>query len=416
MTDQHDLALPVVAPSGSFANAILRFARELREHGLNISPACSLQALAAVAMIDLQDRNLFRQALSLSLIKRPQDRVPFELLFDAYWRFERESASDDIAEAPTVEIQDESTAENLITEELVDKVLEGFSYETFWQEEDGPQTSDDSAPSGTDAESHELGDVSSAINDHELKRLVRALQDQFSTRHGRRFAPDKRGHFLDLRRSMQNSVRYGGVPLELAWLRRKPQRSKIILFVDVSRSMASYAKLLLQFAGSVLRHAWQVEVLLFASTIKRVSSTQLNDNEADFNQIIAECGGGTRIGENLLSCLNDYPELLSGARNIVLILSDGLDRGDGDALQTAMRRLSSHARQLIWLNPMLGNQSYADATREMSSALAYIDVLAPAHDAASLWGLLEILKSGSKKPNKGGQIHLGSQSVSDPLY
>ena len=74
MTDQHGLVLPVVAPSGSFANAILAFARELRELGLNVSPACSLQALAAVAMIDIQDRNLFRQALSLSLIKRPQDR------------------------------------------------------------------------------------------------------------------------------------------------------------------------------------------------------------------------------------------------------------------------------------------------------------------------------------------------------
>ena len=394
MTNNLDYSLPAVAPSGSLNTAIVEFCRQLRQQGLDVSPACTLMALQAVATIDLADRNLFRRALGLSLVKRPQDRAPFYLLFDEYWRFDQEEkpGDDDDDNAP---IADSSEAvEEQITEDVVDKILAGFSYESFWFDEQADDATEEEKTVANAPDPLGLESFDSAIGAQELKRLVRALQNQFSTSKGRRLKPSKRGPSFDLRSSMRKSVRFGGVPLELVRRSRKPRRPHMVLFVDVSRSMASYAKLLLQFATSVLRHAWQVEVFLFASTIKRVTSTQLNDDEVDFDQIIADCGGGTRIGDNLVACLNDYPQLLSGSRNIVLILSDGLDSGEGEQLETAMQRLFPHARQLVWLNPMVGLQSFEDATREMITALPYIDVLAPAHDVASLWDLVETLKSG----------------------
>ena len=397
MTDNLLVPAARVVPSGSLNTAIVQFCRQLREYGLDVSPACTLLALEAAATIDIDDRQLFRRALGLSLIKRPQDRAPFYWLFDEYWCFEQDEPIDGDSDEESAPVDPEDSAEEQITEEVVDKILADFSYESFWSEGHEDGTSDEEKAVAPEPDSAGYDDLDPVMQAQELKRLVRAIQSHFSLRKGRRLKPSKRGPKFDLRRSMRKSVRFGGLPLELVRLRRKPQRPRMVLFVDVSRSMASYAKLLLQFASSVLRHAWQVEVFLFASSVTRVTNAQLNDDEVDFNQIIAECGGGTRIGDNLMKSLDDYPQLLAGSRNIVLILSDGLDSGEDEQLEIAMQRLSPHARHLVWLNPMLGIQDFADATREMTLALPYIDLLAPAHDAASLWDLVETLKAGESK-------------------
>ena len=396
MQSSAEQVFETVEPSGSLTTSVVQFCQQLRTHGLDVSPACTLFALEAVTAIDIHKKDLFRQALALSLLKRPQDKALFYLLFDQFWRLEPDVA-EDLEEDHDPSAAQKQAVDEQITEEVVDRILEGFSYEAFWQDDQNETDENEAQKDRDESDYSGFSNTDSALSAQELKRLVRALQNHFSSHNGRRLAPNKRGNLLDLRRSMRKSVRYGGTPIELSWLQRKPKRPKMILFVDVSRSMASYAKLLMQFAGSVLRHAWHVEVFLFASEIKRVSSTQLNDNDVDINAVIAECGGGTRIGDNLLACLDDYSQVLSGSQNVVMILSDGLDSGDDEQLEFAMSRLSPHARQLVWLNPMLGLQSFDHATREMATALPYIDVLAPAHNAACLWRLIELLKTDNSK-------------------
>ena len=390
--------LESVVPSGALSTAIVQFCRVLRDHGFQTSPVSTIDAMEALTVIDLLDRSLVKSALALSLIKRPQDRALFALLFEQYWRFDvpddgSEILDDGIDKANATEQDNEAPT---MDEDLVDKILQGFSYESFWQEHptepDKFELDDDAY---RDSETDYQAEFNGASNSQELQRLARALQAEFSLRNGRRRSKAKNGRTLDFRRSIRHSVHFGGTPIELVWQRNKPVQPKLILFVDVSRSMASYAKLLIQFATVVLRHALAVELFLFATDIKRISSQQLGDSEFDIDQIIADCGGGTRIGNNLKQCLEDYPQTLMGSRNVALILSDGLDSGDAEELALAMEKLKTRTRRILWLNPMLGIQSFEQATREMSVALPYIDTLAPANDMESLWQLLGLIKGNT---------------------
>ena len=386
-----------VASSGALSTAIVQFCRALREHGFQTSPASTIDALEAVNMVDLLDRGLVKRALALSLVKRPQDRALFAVLFEQYWRFDQSDHDPQFIEDPMEEAgATESDNEDLaMDEDLVDKILEGFSYESFWQQQhkepDKFELDDDP---DAEPETNYLDELNGADNTLELQRLARALQAEFSLRNGRRRTNAKSGRTLDFRRSIRRSIHFGGTPVELVWQRNKPVQPKLLLFVDVSRSMASYAKLLIQFATTVLRHALTVEVFLFATEIKRISSQQLGDSEFDIDQIIADCGGGTRIGNNLKQCFEDYPQTLMGSRNVAIILSDGLDSGDAEELAYAMEKLQTRTRRVLWLNPMLGIQSFEHATRDMSVALPYIDTLAPAKDMGSLWQLLGLIKGG----------------------
>ena len=156
--------------------------------------------------------------------------------------------------------------------------------------------------------------------------------------------------------------------------------------------MASYAKLLLQFTTAVLRHAWHVDVFLFATNIVRVTERQLQDEDVDLARIIAQCGGGTRIGDNLSEFFDDYSPLLTGNRTVAVILSDGLDRGEDNSLALTMGKLQNRTRQIIWLNPLLELQEYKHTEREMAAALPFIDLLVPAHNLECLWNLLPMLQ------------------------
>ncbi|MEM7465653.1 MAG: VWA domain-containing protein [Pseudomonadota bacterium] len=380
-----------VRPSGSLFLAVVEFCRLLRDAGVDISPACVMLALDALQNVGIADKILFRHALALSLIKRPEDGAIFSVMFDEYWRFdlaeEEETSSEEVSETP-------AESPTPMDDALVEKILEGFSYEQFWQEDSGDELAQQNTPVAVD-EDIELDSPIPSTDSDALRRFVQAFSRRIATAKSRRYRRNKRGELIDFQATIRKSVRSGGLPIEL--IRRRRQRSpmRLLLFVDVSRSMASYAKLLLSFTSAILRHAWRVEVFLFASEVRRISHSQLQDDDVNVERIIAECGGGTRIGSSILRCLDEYPYILNGSKNIALILSDGLDSGDDEQLETAVRRLRAGCRQLIWLNPTLGLQGYEDATREMTGALPYVDVVAPAHNIDALWQLLDLLRDAT---------------------
>ena len=408
--DKQNIESIAVETCGSLSTSVVQFSRVLFEHGLKVSPANSLAALRALSAIDINDRDLFQHTLRLTLINRPEDRSLFAILFSEFWPPEvveqepsvggqeadeesgiQEKQQDDLAEV-TQELDDES----------IEEVLARFNYDTFWQDEDDEpddNNDDDDADAGAANEDesppHEQ-DIKQ-IDPQELKRLVGSLARHFSAEKSRRLERHPHGALLDMRRVIKRSVKYGGTPLDIAWRRKKILKPRLVLFVDVSRSMASYAKLLLQFTTAVLRHAWHVDVFLFATNIVRVTERQLQDEDVDLARMIEQCGGGTRIGDNLREFFDDYSHLLTGNRTVAIILSDGLDRGEHDSLALTMGRLQNRTRQIIWLNPLLELQAYEHTEREMAAALPFIDLLAPAHNLECLWNLLAMLQGRDAK-------------------
>jgi uncharacterized protein len=400
VNDKQNVNTITAEPCGSLSISVIQFCRVLSEYGLKVSSANSLAALRALAVIDINDRKLFQHTLRLTLLSRPQDRALFAVLFSEFWRLQEpeQDLIDEQGDAiPTNEADErddlvDETQE--LDEQSIDEVLARFSYDTFWQdEEDESEKEEDSdIDTSNDDESQTNDQDPGEIDPQELKRLVGSLARHFSAEKSRRLESHRHGRSLDMRRVIKRSVKFGGTPVNLAWRRKKILKPRLILFVDVSRSMASYAKLLLQFATAVLRHAWHVDVFLFATNLVRVTERQLQDEDIDLARTIAQCGGGTRIGDNLSEFFDDYSHLLTGNRTVAVVLSDGLDRGEDNSLALMMGRLQNRTRQIIWLNPLLELQEYEHTEREMAAALPYIDLLAPAHDLACLWKLLPMLQ------------------------
>jgi uncharacterized protein with von Willebrand factor type A (vWA) domain len=166
----------------------------------------------------------------------------------------------------------------------------------------------------------------------------------------------------------------------------------LIIFCDVSRSMEPHVSLLLRFTAAILRHAWRVEVFLFANRLVRVTDRWIDSGWSDLTSSLEDSGGGTRIGESLDAFLRDFGYCLTGNKATTIILSDGLDAGEPAEVARAMARLKRRSHKVIWLNPLLATAGYEPTARGMAAALPYVDVFTPADDTASLWRLIEQLR------------------------
>ena len=158
--------------------------------------------------------------------------------------------------------------------------------------------------------------------------------------------------------------------------------------------MEQHAKLLLHFASAIFRHAWRVEVFLFANHLIRVTDRWLDSDWSDLTKSFGDCGGGTEIGKSLATFISDYDYCLTGNKSTIIILSDGLDAGDPAMIERNLTQLKRRSRQVIWLNPLLATRGYEPTARGMAAALPYIDVFAPAHDVNAFWQMIEYLRSG----------------------
>jgi uncharacterized protein with von Willebrand factor type A (vWA) domain len=199
----------------------------------------------------------------------------------------------------------------------------------------------------------------------------------------------------DLRRTIRRSFRTGGEPLERAWRERRKRRRRLVLFLDVSGSMASYSRALLVFAHAALRADPRWEAYCFGTRLTRLTRVlgRVDPDEAlkAASAEVFDWDGGTRIGESLQTFLRTDSELARGA--VVIICSDGLEVGDPSLLAAQMERLSRLAYRIIWLNPLKEDPDYEPLARGMAACLPYVDLFLSGHNLASLEALAAELRS-----------------------
>lgn len=221
----------------------------------------------------------------------------------------------------------------------------------------------------------------------ELARLASRLARMGDMRRSRRRGAARRGA-LDVRRTVRRSLRTGGEPLHCAWRRRGVRRRRVILLLDVSRSMAAYSRGLLVFAHAALRADARWEAFCFATRLTRVTGPLARRDPAAAIAAAAarvqDWDGGTRIGDSLKRFLRDYGRggLARGA--VVVICSDGLEVGDPALLDEQLERLGRLAHRVVWLNPLREQPGYAPIARGMRAALPHLDTFASGHSFASL--------------------------------
>jgi uncharacterized protein with von Willebrand factor type A (vWA) domain len=223
-----------------------------------------------------------------------------------------------------------------------------------------------------------------------VERLAVRLAQRMRRRLMRRQRAQRQGQRLHLRATVRQSLRYGGLPLTPIFRTRRRRPPRLLLIIDVSRSMSLYSQFFLRFAQGLVgafrdaaAFAYHTRLVPITDSLRQPDAMRVRTS---LKLISQGWSGGTRIGECLQRFNADYGRLLS-SRSIVIVVSDGLDTGDPDDLAGELLRIKRRCRRIVWLNPLLGREGYEPRTRSMLAALPCIDLFAPAHNLESLAAL-----------------------------
>jgi len=213
----------------------------------------------------------------------------------------------------------------------------------------------------------------------------------------RRLRPGRGGGAVDLSNTLRASLRHGGEILSLERRVRRTKQRDLVLLCDISGSMDRYSRLVLQFVHTVRHAVGKVEAFVFGTRLTRITR-QLRHREIhaaldDVAAYVVDWAGGTRIGESLHTFNQRWARRVLSRGAIVVIISDGWDRGDIDLLSREMHRLQRSSYRLIWLNPLLGSAGYRPQTVGMAAALPFVDDFLPANNLKSLVQMAELLQS-----------------------
>jgi uncharacterized protein with von Willebrand factor type A (vWA) domain len=240
-----------------------------------------------------------------------------------------------------------------------------------------------------------VAELTPAEREH-LRRLMALLRPQLPVRPSRRLRPARSGS-ADPGRTLRAALRNQGELRELHRRDRSARPRRIVLLVDVSGSMEPYADSLLRFAHVVVRRGpGSVEAFTLGTRLTRVTrELRMRDAEralAAAGKAIPDWSGGTRLGEVLRAFIDRWGQRGAARRAVVVVFSDGWERGDTDLLATQMSRLSRLAHRVVWVNPHAGKDGYAPVQGGIVAALPYLDDLLAGHSLATLEKLLEVIR------------------------
>ena len=375
---------------------LARFARALRDRGVAVSLSDEADGLAALALIDLGDSEEVRLALRAALKIRPRDVAAFEELFARMWSAAGEPRRPEHAMPPT--------APTTATPPPAPRQLTGRAGARPVLRPAG--SPEDAAAAGGDEPGYSPEAVLrrkpfeelSAADLDAMERLLGRLALRLATRPSRRRVPARGRGEIDLRRSFRRAIAQGGEFRSLARRTRPIEEPRLVVLCDTSGSMDPHARFLLSFVLALQRVSRRSEIFAFNTALVRLTpslrSLRPGQVERALERLAArvpDWSGGTRIGECLAEFVDRYLDELVDGKTIVLILSDGLDRGDVGPLAGAMRAIRRRARRVLWLNPLAGDRRYEPTARAMAAALPYVDRLLPAHNLESLERLLPLL-------------------------
>ena len=387
MTDDVALSEPVLG-------RLVGFGRYLRKSGLPVGTGRILTFCRAAALLDPTDREELLRAARATLVSKPDDLRALNDAFDRYFADEAISPSQDEIPAPSIPRPSEDEPP---TEEGV--AFSSASWSTSGLHED---TEGEAAIRVVASEAEVLRTKDFAELTEAERRAVFALIRQLTLsaplRKTRRLRPAREGERFDLRRTLRRSLRTEGEPFERAWRRRRSKRRPIVLVLDVSGSMSPYGRPLIEFAHAAARAGRRVEVFCFGTRLTRITrllrTRDPGEALASVGNSVTDWEGGTRIGDSLKELLDEWAPRSALRGSVVVLCSDGLERGDPAILARQMRRLSRLAHRLVWLNPLKGSPRYEPLARGMAASLPWVDVFLPGHNLESLEALAAAVAEG----------------------
>ena len=377
---------------------LARFARLLHDTGLTTGPDRIVDAARAMRAVDTASREQVRDALRAVFITRREEAAIFDAAFDAYWVARGGAASG----YGSITRHGRGIPLNPRTQAAWMETL-GLSGPGLAQV-DTQEVAESAGYSADEQLRHrDFGDMGWEEREA-ARRLLRQAPWRLADRPTRRHTRSRRGA-LDLRRTLRTAARRSGDLAELKRRRPRRRRRPLVVLCDVSGSMDRYSRELLVFAHAIGRRE-HVETFAFSTRLTRITGLlRRGDIDRALDRIstqVHDIGGGTRIATALHEFNRSYARRVLSHGAVVVLISDGWDRGDPDELRDEMARLQRSCHRLIWLNPLLGQERYRPQTRGMLAALPHCDDFLAAHSIAALDDLGALLASLPRRVSRGG--------------
>ena len=385
------------------------FGRELRKSGLAVDLGAAVDFGRALAIVDVGEREQVRAAGEAVFTRRRDDIDVYNAVFDRFWRARRGGWID---ERITTEKRDETAAPDDTPGEAeptpgderltADQDRSGIPIPSEGEDDAGPEDTPDALTISPDAYSkfetlrHRDFDRMTPAELRDAERLVDLLEPRLERRRTRRYELHAHGRRLAPRAMFRRNLGYGGNLLEWVWRRQIKRPRPLVVLCDISGSMERHSRLLLRFiqalsAASTVR----TESFVFGTRLTRVTRL-LRDKDRDrallkISDAVTDWAGGTRIGESFRDFNLRWARRTLRSSGVVIVVSDGWDRGDPRLVAVETARLRRNCHRLVWLNPLAGTPGYQPLAAGMKAAFPFVDDFLPAGTVASLERLGEIL-------------------------
>ena len=376
------LTLAATTADPRAATRLAGFPGFLRANGFAVGGADAVQVLQIAQRVGVLDPQVLRWSLQALLCGRRDEWRRFDELFDAWFlpanRWQRavgrEREADGLhGDRPDGDLPDRSSAD--------DDAQDPQRRHTASRQERLAST--------------DFRELTQREHLLDIEALMRRFARQLKHLRLRRETRARHGRRLDLPDTIRRSVASGGTPFHLAWKDQRRVRPRLVLLIDVSRSMAAYSFFYLRLARALGAELADVHSFIFHTRVTAVSRA-LHDSDPwraqeQLHLIAQGWAGGTRIGASLAQFNREHAPRIVHSRTAVIVMSDGYDTGEPSQLSDALAQLRRRARRIVWLNPLSQRPGYAPICQGMQAALPHLDVLAPGADLASIRAVLPAL-------------------------
>ena len=224
-----------------------------------------------------------------------------------------------------------------------------------------------------------------------IGRAILLIASKIATQMSRRKKRALKGDEIDPRWTMRKNIKYGGDIIELVTRKRRIKKTRIVLLCDVSGSMDCYSRFLIQFMYGLQNELWGVETFVFSTSLTRIThlirTKDIGNALERISSSVQGWSGGTNIGHSLHTFNREFAPSLVTHRTVIVLISDGWDRGDVALMEQEMRNLKRRCYKIIWLNPLLASENYQPLCKGMQAALPYLDFFLSVHNVHSLVAL-----------------------------
>jgi hypothetical protein len=384
------------------------FSRRLHDAGVPMTPARSADFARALTLArPMTRRRLYWSARALA-VSDPAQVKAFDAVFFSVFGARTDGQEFDAQDAQTVATPPDERAKTDRVgapphADAQDRAASASSTAPRARDEDD-DTTEVEVPLARASETEQLASKSfDALEPHELAalyRLMSRLELATPSRRTRRYEKGRHGEHIDMRRSLRASLRTGGDPIRLARRRRRIAHRRLVMLCDISGSMEPYARAYLQFLACAAGSGPNAEAFVFATRLTRLTRALASRNPERAIQRAAaaapDWSSGTRIGD-ALKAFNDRHGRRGMARGaVIVILSDGWERGDPTLVAREMERLGRLAHRIVWVNPRVSAGSFSVAAGGMVAALPYCDALVSGHSFEALGEVAEAIAAPSR--------------------